>query len=265
MGATAATNLVQGCLWYNVEPPEALSKLASGDFELVDPNVNTEKTAALAIERPVQRKAVPSQDKYPLDSYRDTMKAAEYFSEYAERLAPSVRREFAQNLTPRAEELGIPLSKEAQLYSSDQYAPKSHVAHQMQLRIDKLASAPDKALYGKLFEKMASLTPGVAAESLMLLDQQTGLDDHWDGSLMDPYASVLQTKTAQENYMFHDNIAPISGEDLHNLVNTAQSLIEKAFDKDFYKTFRGDPIGVFKSLPLPEKRVLIRLKATERM
>lgn len=263
----AAKRLVQGCLWYDIEPPEMLDKIAGGEVpaDYVDPNVSTEKTAALGpvVEHKIM--AVPSEEKYPLDSYKDTLRAAEYFDKYAARMHPSRRREFATNLVKRAEELGIPVNKKAHLYSSDTYATKGHVAHQIRTRMDKTANDHTKAKYGMLFEKMGGMTPGVAGEALALLDEEAGLDAKWDGAILDPFSSVLAEKTAQDNYLFNDTIAPITDVDLHKMVNTAQSLVEKAMGKDFYKEFRKDPVGIFKSLPLPEKRVLIRLKATERM
>ena len=263
----AAQRLVQGCFWYDIEPPEMLDKIAGGEVpgDYVEPNVSTEKTAALGpvVEHKIM--AMPSEEKYPLDSYKDTLSAVEYFDKHAERMHPSRRREFAMNLIKRAQELGIPLTKKAHLYSSDTYATKGHVAHQIRTRMDKTDSDDTKAKYGMLFEKMATITPGVAGEALALLDEEAGLDKKWGGAILDPFASVLSEKTAQDNYLFNDPIAPITDVDLHKMVNTAQSLIEKAMGADFYKEFRKDPVAIFKSLPLPEKRVLIRLKATERM
>jgi len=263
----AAQRLVTGCFWYDMEPPNSLVKAGEGEFpDYVDPGVDTEKVASVGPMVESKIMALPSQNKYPLDSYKDTMKAAEYFDKYASRMDPPARREYATNLVKRAEELAIPVGEKVHLYSSNKYASKGHIAHQIRLRMEKAADDKSKAKYGLLFNKMASVTPGVAGEALAILDTETGLSRHWGGTLLDPFESVLQEKSAQEDhYMFTDPIAPITDTDLHNMVDSAQKLIEKALGKDFYKDFRDDPVGVFKSLPLPEKRVLIRIKATENM
>jgi hypothetical protein len=39
--------------------------------------------------------------------------------------------------------------------------------------------------------------------------------------------------------------------------------LEKVIDEDLAKSFRKDPVGIFKSLPDPEKKVLARLSGQQ--
>ena len=261
---TAAHNLIQGCLWYSIEPPEALTKIAEGPLGLdafVDSRVNSEKVAAIPPVPVHHAMALPSQDKYPIDSYRDTMNAVEFFDKHASRFHPRDRREYSRNLTKRANELGIPVTQDLQLYASEAGAPQGQVAGQIQLRMEK-TSGDHRQRYALFFQKIASVEPGAAAEALAELDRMSGLDDLWDSRLLDPYATMLQEKTAQE-YAFHDSHGSISDEDIHKLVGSQQDLIKRALGDDMYSALKEDPVAVFKSLPLQEKRVLMRLKSSE--
>ena len=255
LAKTAAESLIEGCGWYDLEAPEVLQKIAKGE---IDEGVT--KIAGVGAMAEIKHMAMPSQDKYPLDSYRDAQSSVRFFEKYASKLSPRGRREFATNASKRAEELGIPVTQDMQIYASETMADKNKIARQIQLRIDR-APKPDQRRYATFYEKIASVPAGVAAEALALLDEEAGLDVHWDGILMDPYQTVLEIEK-EASYAFHDTHGSVTDEDIKDLANRQQKSIEQAFDKDFYKTFKGDPVTVFKSLPLPEKRTLIRLRAS---
>jgi hypothetical protein len=259
----AAKNLVQGCLWYKIEPPAPLIKIAEEKTPVdvyIEPNVESTKVAAVPPAPDSKLMALPSQDRYPLDSYRDTMNAAKFFEKYASRFHPNDRREYASNLEKRADDLGIPVSRDVRLYASKSFADKTHISNQVHMRMEK-TSGLNKQKYALFYEKIASVTPGTAAQALSILDEEAGLDNLWDGQIYNPYRALLQEKVAEE-YAFHDMHGSVTDEDIRHLANVEQINIEKALGKDFYKTFKDDPVAIFKSLPLPEKRVLIRLMAS---
>jgi hypothetical protein len=88
------------------------------------------------------------------------------------------------------------------------------------------------------------------------------MDQFWDGKLLDPYSTTLSHEKRAEEYALHDPTGSISDEDIHRLAEKEKLLVEKALGEDFYKSFKDDPVAIFKSLPMDEKRVLIRINAT---
>lgn len=267
MAKLAATNLVQGCGWYQIKPPEELLKIAAegeDDRAFVldhhDPRVDASKTAALGAVVESKIMGDTEEEKYPLDSYADVQAAIPFFEKYASRFHPRKRRMFARNLQKRADELHMPTSQSIQLYASEEFTDKNKLAEQIHLRMQK-TSGVDQRKYQVFFEKCASVTPGAAGEALSYLDEETGLDTMWDGTLLDPYASLLNHEKRAENYAFHDTVGSISDEDIHRIAVKEQSVIEKALGKDFYQAFKDDPVTIFKSLPTDEKKVLIRVNA----
>lgn len=268
MAKLAATNLLQACEWYSMKPPELLQKIATegGNVDLQEHHDKVDATKTASIGPVVESKimAVPSQDKYPLDSYADVQAAIPFFEKNASKLHPRVRREFALNLQKRADDLHVPTSQSIQMYASEQYADKSKVAQQIQLRMKKTAGVAQNK-YAVFFEKCASVTPGAAAEALSYLDEENGLDFDWDGRLLDPYAAVLAHEKTAEQYAHHDSLGSITDEDLHRLAAKEKRNVEKALGEEFYESFKDDPVSVYKSLPMDEKRVLIRLNASRTM
>jgi hypothetical protein len=118
--------------------------------------------------------------------------------------------------------------------------------------------------YAAYFEKVSSVAPGVAAEALAVLDEECGMDQHWDGRLMDPFMAVLDHEKKAE-YLYHDNFGTMTDEDIKNLALRQQLYIEKALGKPFFKAFKADPVNIFKSLPAEQKTVLIRLNAADNL
>ena len=258
----AARRLVEGCHWYHIQPPEPLMKVAEGLDEVPTPNVETEKVASLTAAVEHKLMAIPEDDKYPLDSYSDVQAAVPWFEKNASCLHPRKRRTFARNLQKRAEELGIPTSQQIILYASE-HVDLDKTAQQVRIRMQKTAGE-DRQRYAAYFEKISSVSPGVAAEALAVLDEESGMDQFWDGGVMDPFMATLGVEK-EASYMFHDNFGTMSDEDIKNLALRQQLFIEKALGKDFFKAFKEDPVNIFKSLPAEQKTVLIRLNAADNL
>jgi hypothetical protein len=260
----AAQRLVEGCHWYQIQPPEPLVKAAeSEDYDgTPNPNVETEKVASLSATVECKIMGLPEDDLYPLDSYRDTQTAVDFFEKHASRLHPRKRRTFARNIQKRAADLGIPTSQQIMLYASEQI-DLDKTAQQVRIRMQKTAGM-DRQRYAAYFEKVSSVSPGVAAEALAVLDEESGLSEYWDGGVLDPYMATLGMEK-DASYIYHDNYGTMSDEDIKNLALRQQLYIEKALGKDFFKTFKEDPVTIFKSLPNETKTVLIRLNAADNL
>jgi hypothetical protein len=65
--------------------------------------------------------------------------------------------------------------------------------------------------------------------------------------------------------MFVDTEGSIGEEDLHELARNQELIIRKAKGREFCEAFKKDPVNMFKSLPLPDKRVMIRIYASKTM
>lgn len=71
--------------------------------------VTSRERAWVETEKKASRYAIPSLQRYPLDSYAHVKQAAAYFEEYHMRFEPELAKEYAENLTKRASELNVEL------------------------------------------------------------------------------------------------------------------------------------------------------------
>jgi hypothetical protein len=113
------------------------------------PKVSSEKKAELY--------ALPSEKKYPLDSYVCVKAASSYFDTYVRHMPPPTRHEFAVNLVKRASVLAIPVSDEARKYGSEEFAPEEEIKAAFDARRIEVAHNTDALkLLGEV-EKVARL------------------------------------------------------------------------------------------------------------
>ncbi len=105
--------------------------------------------------------------------------------------------------------------------------------------------------------------PLVLIGALEEFDKAAGLDVFYDRDLMDPYFCLLGIqKTAEEDYTFSHANDSITGHALCRLSTMGEGSVKDLFGCDLAKAFRKDPIAIFKSLPLKQKTVLMRMAAT---
>lgn len=299
----AATNLQHFCAEFDLEPTDLVKTAAKGMSRMRDPmnkeppnggndwshtnltSINgpdtgttnavssTMKTAS-ALGQPVDvtgkspetrsiylmAKTAALGDKYPLDSYGQVQKAVAYFEENYAAFLPEERHEFAVKTASRAEELGIPLSERVERYGSVDYSPDilGHLAARRE-------AAPDdcKDIYLELQEKIASVPPEEFAKMLDKVDRFTGVDQHWDGFLSDPYYATfggMSEKKAESTYSWTGHLGDhVSGEALKSLAMNGKKFMCQHFSEDIVSGFQKDPIGVFQSMPDPQKVIFSHL------
>lgn len=205
--------------------------------------------------------ALPHLEKYPIDTPAMIKKAVEYFDEYCMQLPLAERRVFAQSVTNRAEELNIKVAGAVLDYAGEAYGP--NIMAELQTRTMWYAGTGHDEAYGLLLEKVSEISPMVMADMLREVDAASGADRAYD-RLLDPYAAVYGTpKVAEEspeNYSWVDATDYVSGLELLSLAKNPSGL-DMAFDRAFVRSFQKDPIGIFKSMPAPEKVVIARLAA----
>jgi hypothetical protein len=204
-------------------------------------------------------------ERYPLDSYEQVKRASAYFDEYGKCFSPAERHEYCVNMVKRAQELGIPVSDEARKYGSEKYASAIELQFAIDARKALIDDADLRGLYDELVKSAALMPPEEYAVVLGELDKAAGVAAYYDRDVPDPFASTFGfDKTAEdEKKTFTDIIGNyyVTAADLERLKSNKPGL-KSTFGDDFCEEFCKDPVGIYKSLPVDQKKLLIRM-ATE--
>lgn len=198
-------------------------------------------------------------EKYPLDSYAQVKKAADYFTEYGNRFSPEDRHEYCQNLTARAGELDIQVSDEIRKYGSATYAPDFEIKAAMDARRAVLGSEGLLNILGALEEHRALIPPDLFCATLSEFDKMAGLDHFYDSDVVDPFYSTFGFDKMAEDYSYQDGNDYITEMDLHRFSKTRHKQLVNSFGDDFAEEFRKDPLAIFKSLPRDQKRMVLHM------
>jgi len=257
---TAAQNLLKACSTYGIEAPPVLTKMAGALPDKVIPYVDVTGYEIDTSPPPV-RHCLTKEAQYPIDSYDQVLTAIKFFEKHGSKLHPSKRREFCLNLTKRAADLGVPTTDPIQKYAASGWRDPLHVKEQIQKRMEKAGAQEARDYYRVMFTKVGALAPGVFANMLMEIDEATGLAEHWDNGLEDPFQAALRKEAASFSYTAVQGT--VDEEDLMQLKGY-RTLLSKAFGEDFADEFKKNPVAVFKSLPEPEKNTIVKLVAAAR-
>jgi hypothetical protein len=215
-------------------------------------------------EKKAQRYALS--DRYPLDSYAQVKQAADFFSSYGRRLSPEDRHEFCSNLVKRASDLSIELPAIVRKYGSEKYASASELEVALDTRRTLLSDNREAmGLLDKIAEAAAVMPPSDFCTLLSQFDQSYDLDHHYDANVMDPYYSTygFQKTAEDEKAEFSVTIGNlhVHAKDLDGLKGNKKWLTD-TFGEDFCEEYCKDPIGIYKSMPVEQKKLIIRM-ATE--
>lgn len=215
-------------------------------------------------EKKAQHFALPSYGRYPLINYWQVKQAAAYFEEYGRRMPPVDRHEFCVNLTKRAEALMIPVSDTVRKYGSEKYAS----AHELEAALDtrrQLLQQDDVTLLNKIASAAPALMPDEFVSILEAFDQARGLHNSYDSHVMDPYYSTYGfEKKAEDQDDWSDIIGnyQITARDLKMCALNQWTRLQKQFGIEFADEFKKDPVAIYKSMPVEQKKLIIRI-ATE--
>lgn len=212
------------------------------------------------------RFAMPSQNKYPIDGYGDVKTASEYFDLHMPDFKPEDRREFAFYLAQRLEELAMPLSENVAKYAGSDYGPNIDV--ELLARVRNYEGLDHADAYSVLVEKKASIPAHVMLEMLHELDVLSGAAEKYDAPLgfRDPYQAVYGKTAGLEPakmYSWSEGNEYTNDTMLADLANRRYAALDHAFGKEMRLSFQKDPVGVFKSMPDPQKIVIARLSSDE--
>lgn len=208
--------------------------------------------------------AMPTYQTYPIDSYAEIKTAAAYFDEHMESFRLEDRREFAVSLGNRMEELGLPLTENLMKYAGHEYGP--YVDVELHARVRNYEGTGFEDAYSVLLEKRAAVPPHVMLEALHEFDVVSGADKHYNSTLgfRDPFQAVYGKVAAEEKpWTWSEGNEYVTDGMLKDLAMNRYPSLDRAFGMDVRKSFQQDPIGVFSSMPDPQKVVIARLAADD--
>lgn len=201
---------------------------------------------------------------FPLVTYEHVKTAAAFFDEQGGRLHPRTRRTFCVKVAARANKLGIEVSPEIQKYGGRAYARDGELDIAVEQRRQMWRDHHDEAvsLLDGLMEKKASVDPDTFAETLAQLDIAVGSDRYWDTDLFDPwYATFGINKEAQEEapWRWQQGTEYLTEEQLKRLTAEHREGLSQRFGEQLANGLAKNPVSIFESLPLEQKRVIARM------
>lgn len=194
--------------------------------------------------------------KYAMPDVAHVQRAAQYFDKYAMDLQPEYRHRFALSVRNRAEELGVDVSDHEGISKWASTTWNQHVGAHLEQRKSLLPRNPSaREVLSKLAASLDETTPADMAEALQVFDQATGLTRYYDKGLSDPYSSTMGK--AAEDWSEDEDGETVTADDLQRVCNSGQ--LVGYFGQAFCDQFKQDPVGVYESLPAPEKQVIKQL------
>jgi hypothetical protein len=242
------------------QPGEQIKSLPQAPVLHVDV---TDKDAPKSATKQAEHYALPDSRRYPLDNYAQVKQAAAYFNEWGARMAPSIRREYCSNLVKRASALGIEVSEGARNYGASGYGDPARVEAMLDMRRGVIKEAEYLKGLDYLKEKRAETDPEAFAVALGEFDKVAGISELYDRDIHDPYLTTFGEKRAEDEggaiLVGNDYI---SHEELKRFAKTHSCSLKDTFGDDFCDEFRKDPVGVTNSLPVDQKKIVLRLASS---
>lgn len=225
------------------------------------------ETPAVEVRQTYAVFALPHEQRYAIDTPELVKRAERYFDEHVQSFTPFERRVFAQSVWDRSHELGTKVAGAVLRYAGEDYGP--NIDSELVARIDRLAGTGHETIYETLLEKRSELDPVVMASLLAEADEATGVADTYGRPVtgcLDPFAAVYGVKTAAEdkaikdaNYTWKDGTEYVTGLQLQSLAKRGPNQFDAHFGESFGHDFVKDPVGIFKSMPDPQKKMIVRL------
>ena len=225
-------------------------------------DVSQQEPPKLIKEKQAQYLAMPSIGRYPLDGYDQVKQASAYFEEHQGSFIPKHRHEFCVNLVKRASMLGIKVPELVQKYGSEKYASGAELEAAIGTRRNLVADETHLSVLNKLAGVRHAMNPDVFAITLGEFDKLAGLDEYYDSDVMDPYLSTFGKEAEADvdedaSYVIGNDM--VTDRQLKVLGMAQPQGIKDHFGDDFSEEFKKDPVGLFKSLPTDQKKIMARL------
>ena len=254
---TAAARLTSACRDHQLDAPMALQKL-SGDADHPYVDVTGQQPPPRFSKRASQRHALG--DRFPIDSCGQIKQAEAWFGDYGTSLHPAERRAFCQNLSARADELGMPVEDDnISKYAGAGYAPSGELRAACSTRMQYWTEdAPERDLLKGLMDKHSSVPPEVFCESLRQIDEATGLNHHWDTGVADPWYTTYGMQK-QAEWTWEDGNDRLTEDALKKGAHLNVESLKAKFGDELAVSLLDNPVPIFDSLPLDHKRIISRI------
>jgi hypothetical protein len=220
-------------------------------------DVASKEAPGILTLKKAERYALPSLGLYPLDDMIQVKTASEYFDEYGKRMAPEQRHEYCVNMVKRARELGLEVSATAAAYGAEGYAEPAQIKIALDGRKLLIINEIYKDVLDKLAEERLTMQPEQFAATLGEFDKVAALDLFYDQHILDPYLSTFGEKHASDSISVGNDF--ISIRQLKRLAAVGFATVKHRFGESFAEEFVKDPTGLFNSLPLDQKRIMMRM------
>lgn len=234
-------------------------------YEDLDSNVIDLTDASLEVEVISEKGNFALGDKYPINNPGQVKMAQEYFSNNLKRFNPRLRREYAVKVAHVANDFGVTITEEIASYSGDAFSPdlEDHLASRYSIL--KRDNISDDALHGlmKIASLIGEVHPDDFADTLNEFDNITGLNRYWDIDISDPWYSTFSLDKIAMGMpklksKFTVGEMTVTEEELKLLSQDMRKLTD-IFGEDFAISFSKDPVSIFKSMPLPQKKTIARM------
>lgn len=261
-----ATNLKEACIAFDVPIVSIIEKYAQ---ESIPTNFVTDTTPEPIYAEPeeIADYAITSsgRQRYPLHNVEAVSTADQYFTTHHQRFAGSDRREYAIKVAQVADRFGLPVGVEIQSYSTDAdwNVVGDHLATRYSV-LQKLEAPPEvRQGFVKIAQAFETLGRDKSAELLEQFDIQSGLSQFWGDLIYDPYRTMFNLeKTAmglsREKATIQVGNDFVTEDALINLSKNPTKVKEQ-FGEVFSAEFSKEPVKVFQSMPLPNKKMIARL------
>lgn len=271
----AASRLAQACEAFGIQTPDwlgAMSEGASDTGYLVDvlgkaPPI---KVASVSEQVPVEYCITRSDGSqyFPLSDASSVATALQYFEDNHRQLQPRERREYAVKVASAASKGALPLPESVQNYAGAALGEnwEGHILARYKHLQETGAPSDVCARLVKIAALAAKVPPERFATSLEQFDRDTRISDLWDRWISDPWASTFEKQAKgdiphPQSFNLPDG-SYVSQEDLMLLASKERGQLTVQFGHEFANAFCRDPLKIFKSLPLLQKKELARMAAT---
>ena len=208
------------------------------------------------------RFALPSQNRYPIDTLDQMKKAASYFEEYEREIPLRFRREYCKNLGVALQEVGAPLPEKIASYAggaADEKKVKLACAIRGELLHKTADVISELDRIQKNFEDVDSLI-----DKLIKFDIRHRLDFYWDSDRLDNPITAVLLNTKDNNC---PGILESGGEKASatqvDKLRHKRELLETYFNRDFVDDICKDPLSAYQMANDHEKKVLLDIASWE--
>ena len=212
--------------------------------------------------------ALPSKQKYPIETVEQLKTAALYFDKYLNHFHPAERAALAETMEKRASELKTFLNNDW-IYNYSRRSGSYSPDFELHMNMRKEACAGKKIKVGEKEIEASDLLVKVAAKKDVLtaremvnlvydFDKKAGLESHYDQRIRDPFFTVYGSST-NPKYDLKKVASGLYSKDLEEAA-TKESFLDKlavSFGQDFADNFKQDPENIFASMALPEKELIV--------